>query len=90
MGDDMKRSSRRNLVDDLADNLKTMRSERGLTQERLAEDTGLSVAYISLLERSARTAPLATVERIANAIGIAPHLLLIPAAPGAPRTRAQR
>ena len=66
------------LVHNLAANLKRLRSERGLTQEQLAERSDLSVAYISLLERSGRTAPLDTVERVANAVGVEPHLLLLP------------
>ncbi len=66
------------LVENLAVNLRSMRTSRGITQEQLADDCGLSVAYISLLERGGRIAPLNTVERIANAIGVAPHALLIP------------
>lgn len=71
------------LVEHLAENLRTLRAARGLTQEQLAEECGLSVAYISLLERSGRVAPLNTVERLANAIGVEPHALLVP-----PRARA--
>ncbi len=66
------------LVDHLAENLKTLRAARQLTQEDVAERCKLSVAYISLLERSGRNAPLNTVERIADALGVEPHLLLMP------------
>lgn len=66
------------LVDHLAENLKTLRAARQLTQEDVAERCRLSVAYISLLERSGRNAPLNTVEKIADALGVEPHLLLMP------------
>lgn len=66
------------LVESFAFNLRTLRLARGITQEQLADECGLSIAYISLLERGGRVAPLNTVERIANAIGVAPHLLLVP------------
>ncbi len=71
------------LAESLATNLKALRTARGLTQEELAELCELSVAYISLLERSGRNAPLGTVERLAYAIGVEPHTLLFP-----PRSRA--
>lgn len=66
------------LVEHLAQNLKAARAVRGLTQEDVAERTHLSVAYISLLERSGRNAPLNTVERLAAALGVEPHTLLVP------------
>jgi transcriptional regulator with XRE-family HTH domain len=66
------------LVDYLAANLKAARIARGFTQEDVADRCDLSVAYISLLERSGRIAPLNTVERLAGALGLEPHLLLVP------------
>jgi transcriptional regulator with XRE-family HTH domain len=66
------------LVEHLAANLKAARAARGLTQEDVADKSDLSVAYISLLERGGRNAPLNTVERIADAIGVEPHTLLAP------------
>jgi transcriptional regulator with XRE-family HTH domain len=69
------------LVGHLAANLKAFRTTRGLTQEDVAEKCDLSVAYISLLERSGRIAPLSTVERLANAMGVEPHTLLVPPGP---------
>jgi transcriptional regulator with XRE-family HTH domain len=54
-----------------------------MTQETVAAKSKLSVAYVSLLERGGRTAPLNTVERVAKAIGVEPHTLLVPPSPEA-------
>jgi transcriptional regulator with XRE-family HTH domain len=49
--------------------LRGYRGTRGLTQEELAERSGLSVYAISMLERGARTAPRSsTVESLARAL----------------------
>ena len=66
------------LVESLAINLKAARMARHLTQEDVAAKCNLSVAYISLLERAGRNAPINTVERIASALGVEPHTLLLP------------
>ncbi len=50
-------------ADPLASNVKRLRVERGLTQERLAERAGLSARTISDLERGLRTAVYADTAR---------------------------
>ncbi len=60
----------------LQENLKRERLSRGLTQEDLSAKCGYSIAYISLLERGGRNAPLGTVETIADALGMEPVELL--------------
>jgi len=53
------------------DLLRGHRGARGLTQEELAERSGLSVDAVSLLERGLRTAPRSgTVEALAQALGL--------------------
>ena len=58
-------------------NLKRYRSEKGLSQERLAELSGLHRTYISDIEGFRRNASLKTVQRLADALGIEPYVLLM-------------
>jgi transcriptional regulator with XRE-family HTH domain/tetratricopeptide (TPR) repeat protein len=51
--------------------LKRHRRAAGLTQEQLAERAGYSVSYISMLERGERVPVRATVELVADALGLA-------------------
>ena len=56
-------------MDSFGELLRGYRGTRGLTQEELAERSGLSVYAISMLERGARTAPRSsTVELLARAL----------------------
>ncbi len=48
--------------------LHALRTERGLTLERLAELAGLTRGYLSLLERDLKTPSLAALVRIADAL----------------------
>ena len=48
------------------DNLRRVRKERGLTQERLALDTGLHRAYVGGLERGEYNATLGTLVHLAR------------------------
>lgn len=56
--------------------IRLMRARRGLTQRRLAVQAGLSVPYLSLIERGERTPTLATLEGIADALGL-PLVILV-------------
>lgn len=47
-----------------------LRSQRGLTQQDLAERLGISIAYLSLIERGGRNPPFTTVVAIAEALGV--------------------
>jgi transcriptional regulator with XRE-family HTH domain len=64
------------LADKFSDNLKAERTRRKLSQEALAHKAGLSVSYISMLERGQRTPPLETLEQLAKALAINPLNLL--------------
>lgn len=57
-------------------NLKSTRLRRHLSQTELAEAAGISVSYVSMLEREKRSPPLETLERIAGALRIPPTSLL--------------
>lgn len=52
------------------------RTQRGMTQEELAKQSGLSTSYISLLEQNKRDPVISTIERIANQIGVPASILL--------------
>ncbi len=53
-----------------AANLQKLRHQRKLTQEALAAKAGISVAYVSMLERGERTPPLETIDRLAKALKV--------------------
>jgi transcriptional regulator with XRE-family HTH domain len=64
------------LADKFATNLKSERLRRKLSQEALAAKAGLSVSYISMLERGQRTPPLDPLESLARALSVQPTSLL--------------
>ena len=49
----------------------------GLSQEELAEKSGLHRTYISSIERFQRNVSLENVQRIADALNVEVHLLFI-------------
>jgi transcriptional regulator with XRE-family HTH domain len=63
------------LVDNVAQQLHTARTARKLSQARVAKDAGVSVSYISMLERG-RSPPLETLEALAKALRVSPLELL--------------
>ncbi|MCF6256049.1 MAG: helix-turn-helix domain-containing protein [Gammaproteobacteria bacterium] len=50
--------------------LKTLRKQAGLTQEQLAEATGLTIESISNIERGLFGPKFDNLEKIANEIGV--------------------
>lgn len=58
-------------------NVKKYRLEKELSQEKLAELTGLHRTYISSLERGKRSVSLNNIEKIANTLDIEIHQLFI-------------
>lgn len=54
----------------LAWNLRKIRGEQGVSQERLAADTGVDRAYVSELEREAGNATVDLLERLAAALDV--------------------
>lgn len=60
----------------LAANIIRLRRERRMSQEALALECGLHRTFIAHVERGARNISLDNIERIANAFGVAIHLLL--------------
>jgi len=60
-----------------AKNTRKYRLERGYSQEKLAECSGLHRTYISAVERCQRNIALGNVQRIAEALRIEAYLLFI-------------
>lgn len=58
-------------------NVRRYRTEKGLSQERLAELAGLHRTYISAIERERRNISIDNIEKIAEALQVEPYLLFI-------------
>ena len=50
--------------------MREIRAERGMTQERFAEITGISVDFLSLIERGINAPSFGTIERISKRLKI--------------------
>lgn len=59
-----------------AENLRQLRVGRGLSQEALADAAGIDRTYVSLLERRKYSPSLDLMERLADALGVAPEELI--------------
>ena len=64
------------LAEKCSTNLKAQRLKKKLSQEALASKAGISVSYVSMLERAERTPPLDTLESLASALGVSAVSLL--------------
>lgn len=64
------------LADRFSKNFLELRTTTKLTQLQVAKKTGLSVSYISMLERGTRTPPLDMVDLIARKMKVDPLSLL--------------
>lgn len=59
-----------------ATNMRRVRLDKKLTQERVAEAAGLHPNYISSVERGERNISICNIERIACALGVPMPVLL--------------
>ena len=66
------------LIHIFANNVKEYRAIRGLTQEALADLSGLHRTYISAIERERRNISIENIENIASALDVDAYQLLIP------------
>jgi transcriptional regulator with XRE-family HTH domain len=57
-------------------NLRKIRLDKSISQERLADLAGLHRTYISSVERGERNVTLETIERLAKALGISMSKLM--------------
>ena len=56
--------------------LRDRRVEAGMTQQRLADLALISRNYVSDVERGLKSPTLATVQRLASALEVEPHVLV--------------
>ncbi len=54
----------------LGERISALRRMLKLTQEEFAERTGISVSYLSMIERGQRTPHIATLARVAKELGV--------------------
>jgi len=59
------------------ENLKAARKEAGLTQDALAEKVGIAPKYLGVIERGIKFPSIQMLERISDALGLAPYRLFI-------------
>lgn len=50
--------------------IKQLRAEKGITQEKLASKAGVSVDFLSLIERGKNAPSFKNIEKIAKAFGV--------------------
>jgi transcriptional regulator with XRE-family HTH domain len=62
----------------LAINLRRLRVERGLTQERLAADSGVDRAYVGGIERQSENPSIDVLDKLAAALEVEVNELLLP------------
>lgn len=61
----------------LGANVRYYRKLKGMTQEQLAVAAGMERSYVSDLERGTRNPSVAALGRMADALNIEPHRLLM-------------
>jgi len=70
-------SSRENL----ARNLKALRTSKGLSQEALADAAGIDRTYVSALERRKYSLSIDRLDQLATTLGVEPYILLMSEVP---------
>ena len=75
-GDLDPKARRSQVVGDLGKNLRAARERLGLTQEAVADRSGVQAGEISRIERGKRDPQVSTVEKLATAVGMKPGQLL--------------
>ncbi len=63
-------------MSDLGTNLREVRERLGLTQEQVAERSGVHATEVSRIEAGKRDPQVSTLERLATALEVAPGRLL--------------
>lgn len=61
----------------LADNIRRFRRELGISQEELAHGAKMHRTYMSSVERAQRNIAIDNIEKIAKALDVKPHQLLM-------------
>lgn len=53
-----------------------LRKARGITQRELAAETGLTINFLSLVERGQRGVSMDVINRLADPLGVPPEMIL--------------
>jgi transcriptional regulator with XRE-family HTH domain len=56
--------------------LRSLRAAQGISQEELADRSGLNRTYVGSVERGERNVSLLNIHKLATALGVAPSALL--------------
>ena len=59
-----------NISEVIANNVRKLREERNLSQEKLAAEAGLHRTYIGMIERCEKNITVVSLERIAQALNV--------------------
>ncbi|MDA8428110.1 MAG: helix-turn-helix transcriptional regulator [Geobacteraceae bacterium] len=70
------RKPSKELTDILAENLRHLRNQKGISQEDLAELSGIHRTYVGSVERGERNVTLSSLEMLASALGVSVIQLL--------------
>lgn len=62
----------------LGENVRHFRKLKGMTQEQLGLETEMERSYVSDLERGTRNPSVRALGRLAQALEVQPHMLLMP------------
>jgi len=71
-------TSKRTARELLANNLRRLRAERGLSQEDLAFEANLHRTFVAHVERGVRNISIDNIEKLASALKMQSHELLMP------------
>src|ERR1700675_2155096 len=72
---------------EIGDQIRQLRKAKGLTLQDLASRIGMSIGYVSQLERNRSTLSVASLMRISDALGVTINWFFQPNASAAPEER---
>lgn len=78
----MPRRPETELLETLAENIKSFRRKRGISQEALADMCSLHRTYVGSVERRERNVTIASLAVLADALGVSVPELLTPSVHG--------
>lgn len=71
-------------------NLRRLREEKGLSQERFGFESGVDRTYVSGIERGARNPTATIIEKLADGLAVPAYVLLMEPEPGVATTKARQ
>ncbi len=68
---------KRDIYEVVGENIKMFRKKEGMNLEELSEKAGISISFLSNIEKGSRKPTLATVEKIATALNVGMAAILV-------------